>query len=287
MSGISDKALKSNYSENKYRFNKGSELQNKEFSDGSGLEMYATHLRELDPQLGRWWQVDPKTGQDYESVSPYSSMNNDPIKFNDFNGDEGEGCCGFTFTWENVKNNLQQDWNNVKEAFSTATDNAKQNIEQGNTIPQRMVHDAIANPLSIIDGAEEVSLAKDLVEGTNLAKAAEKTAKTAEKTLTKAEERAAKLSETNRSGKDFTKAGKDAVKDVNAEKNSGAMKCENCGQSVQNGAKHTKGVTPPSNKAHVDHVDPKSNGGSGTPNNGQVLCRDCNLNKGAKPSTNQ
>jgi RHS repeat-associated protein len=85
MAGISDKSIKTNYAENKYRFNEGTELQNKEFADGSGLEMYDAGYRTLDPQLGRFTQIDPIA--DYSAdYSTYAYGTNNPIILSDPTG---------------------------------------------------------------------------------------------------------------------------------------------------------------------------------------------------------
>jgi RHS repeat-associated protein len=82
MAGISDRAAKTNYSENKYRFNGRNELQNKEFSDGSGLELYDAVHRMYDPQIGRFAQLD-ELGEVALGWSPYSFSFDNPIRFND------------------------------------------------------------------------------------------------------------------------------------------------------------------------------------------------------------
>jgi RHS repeat-associated protein len=72
------------YAQNKYRYT-NKELQNQEFSDGTGLEEYDFGARFQDPQLGRMNQEDPH-GADYFRLSPYNYSNNNPILYNDPTG---------------------------------------------------------------------------------------------------------------------------------------------------------------------------------------------------------
>jgi len=85
-----------------------------------------------------------------------------------------------------------------------------------------------------------------------------------------------------RAGMAFTKKGKSTVKQKNAEQNDGKNRCENCGVDTVPGQQHKKGVTPPDKEAQVDHVTPRAKGGDGDPENGQVLCRECNIKKSDK-----
>jgi|GEM_PF-4775133 len=81
MAGISSKAL-SNAPRNRYKFNSGTELAEKEFSDDSGLQLYETPFRRYDAQIGRFHHVDPLS-ELADSWSPYVYCLNNPILLND------------------------------------------------------------------------------------------------------------------------------------------------------------------------------------------------------------
>lgn len=87
----------------------------------------------------------------------------------------------------------------------------------------------------------------------------------------------------SRGGKDYTPAGKDEVKQRNAHSNPGGRAhCANCSAPVVQPKRSERGQRPPENEAQVDHVIPKSKGGSGDPSNGACLCRACNRAKSNK-----
>jgi RHS repeat-associated protein len=91
MGGVSSKAA--NALSGRKKFN-GNELQQNEFSDGSGLEFYDFNARTYDQQIGRFIQIDPETEFLQESFSPFHFGINNPILYDD---PDGKNPIGLTY----------------------------------------------------------------------------------------------------------------------------------------------------------------------------------------------
>lgn len=85
MAGISARAV--NFGkENKMGYN-GNELQRREFSDGSGLDVYDFNARTYNAQIGRFMQIDPQSEeQEQEDWSTYHFGYNNPARYGDPDG---------------------------------------------------------------------------------------------------------------------------------------------------------------------------------------------------------
>jgi len=81
-------------------------------------------------------------------------------------------------------------------------------------------------------------------------------------------------------GRDFTRAQRRNILEENMRRNGGVLRSDLSGEILVIPQQHQPGVTPPWNEAHIDHIIPKSRGGTNSYSNAQVLSRAENLSKG-------
>jgi RHS repeat-associated protein len=242
--------------------------QGQERQDELGLNWDSFKWRNYDYAIGRFMSIDPLT-EEYDDWTPYAFAGNQVVHSRELEGLEPE---------KNLNKKSEIIYKKI-ETPAMQTGYPGQALEELVTAGIQWLGTQISGSDVSKETSENIQLATSvLVVISSKGKNTKADAEVVEQ-LTKVEARAAKLSEKARPGESFTKAGKEAVKDVNAAKNGGKTVCETCGTKTTPSTQSKKGVTPAKTETNVDHVVPKSKGGSGTPDNGQVLCRDCNIKK--------
>ncbi len=174
MAGISSKALKVNYIQNKYQYN-GKELQNKEFNDGSGVEWYDYGMREYDAQIGRFFRIDPIT-EHYFQLTPYQYASNDPVANIDLDGNEGRGSVSGSDSKEQKQSNPQavQDFmKGYKDGFTNHFAKLSAQAKYFRENPKEAIKyglNQVYNPLQILKNIWHVSLLNSLIDNTKVSK---------------------------------------------------------------------------------------------------------------------
>ncbi len=240
----------------------------KERDAESGLDYFGA--RYYSAPVARFTSVDPAYAwsenlADPERWNRYAYVRNNPLRYVDPDGRA-----------------IETPWDVLNLGIGVASFAA--NVSSGNVggavlDALGIVYDATATAVPILPGGAGTAIrtARAADRAVDLVRAGDKASDIARAADGATD--AAKAADNAREGMGFTRSGKRQIDQANAEKYGGTNVCENCQVEVTPGRRHERGVTPPGNERQRDHVVPRSKGGSGIPDNGQVLCRTCNIQK--------
>jgi RHS repeat-associated core domain len=235
--------------------------------DGPG---YTGHVNDPDTGLvymqARYY--DPSTGR-FLSVDPVQPAAGNSFNFNRYD-----------YTSNNPVNHIDPDGRQVAPGDDGPIAlNARYGDGEG--IPSQAANNALMGALSVIPYASDAQNISVAAQNPTLASIAVAVVGLLPEVGPVASKLVSGAEGGIRAGKAFTRAGKAEVKAANAVAHDGKTVCGACGKETVPAQQSRAGVTPSGDETHVDHVIPKSKNGNGSPDNGQVLCRDCNLKKGA------
>ncbi len=270
--------------------------RNADFGFGLDFAKYRTY----NPTTARWLQVDPEAGL-FTGWTPYKFGMNNPVLFNDPNGDCEvckEALINSAVFVAGVANSISS---NLTGNFPGTRGNPN---DFGKYAQAAAIGQQTGDVLSLVAGTAGTILGTVAATGSSLttpvtgpvgagaavalgtgAAASAGVATTAFNNLTG--NNAIVNMKTGskggpKEGKSFTKKQKSEAKQENIKNNDGEFRCADCDVQLVDAKKSQKGVKPPGNEAQYDHIYPKKHGGNTTSDNRQILCRDCNRKKSDK-----
>ena len=232
--------------ENNYLFNQGTGDDSFATERQDELDVDMTRYRVYDYNLGRFWQTDPLAdAYPQESWSPYQYAYNNPIIYNDPDGD-CPWCLVplgvFIITTFGAEDAVAPTQDPVRDAAGRARSAKFRNLarEVGVTL--------ISIPL--YTGGEDETPVNEPGDTDGNSDPYDENGPTVEN---------ANELEQQKEGYDYY--------------------CEECNKDIRKPDQSKKGVPTPTDVGNVDHKYPRSEGGDGDDGNDQILCSPCNNDK--------
>jgi RHS repeat-associated protein len=243
----------------------------------SGLDFFIA--RHYASNLGRFLQPDEFTGGPVDAFSANDPLPSSPLPYALITNPQS--LNKYTYTWNNPLRYTDPDGHfidtlidigSVVYSASAVVADVITGSDQLKTDLKALGGDLVGVAVPGLTGVGAAIRAANKVDNVvDAARAVDKVSD-ATKAANKADNAADAGKATNatgsRPGQDFTPAGKRQIdaRDGN--------QCQNCGREVQS-VQNKKGQPTPPDQRQRHHIKPKSEGGSGTPENGKTLCPGC------------